>query len=172
MSSPFKTPQEFLAAKGPIYSFSSSPVIIGLFILISAAISLWFIYASYTIKTTKSEEKNTAVLSILLAISALSLADVLYKPDVEKTKATPTQKAVVAERVSNVKRGQRWQVPTALLGMTLTGGTLPRSLRTKARRSIKRQSGLSRLIHPLARVLSRQQRSSPAVRYRSKRQSW
>ena len=56
MSSPFKTSQEFLEVKGPLYTFANNPVWIGVFLILSVLIFLWFIYASYQ---TKRDETNT-----------------------------------------------------------------------------------------------------------------
>lgn len=182
MSSPFKTSQEFLGAKGPIYSFGGNPVIIGLFIVISVAISLWFIYASYTMKNDKLDGKNndkldgknSAVLSILLALSAFSLADVVYKRQFEKTHHTVTHKEVAPERVSSSKQGQGWQVPAALLGMTVAGGTLQRRSRNKSRRSFQKLSSvLGSVFHQIRRVVPLRKHSPrTSLAYRSKRRSW
>jgi cation transport ATPase len=174
MSSPFKTSQEFLSAKGPIYSFGGSPVIIGLFLVISVAISLWFIYASYTMKNDRLDGKNSAVLSILLALSAFSIADVVYKPQFEKTHRTVTQKEVAPERVSSSKQGQGWQVPAALLGMTVAGGTLQRRSRNKSRRSFQKLSSvLGSVFHQIRRVVPLRKHSPrTSLAYRSKRRSW
>jgi len=133
MSSPFKTPQDFLEAKGPIYSFSGNPAIIGLLIILSVGILIWFIYAAYTIKNDKPEAKNPVVVGILIALSAFSLAESVYKPHIEKDNRTITHKEVGNERVGRAKRGHEGYIP-AVLGMIASGSTLQRQYRKSRRR--------------------------------------
>ncbi len=78
MSSPFKTPQEFLEVKGPMYTFANSPFWLTLFLVFTVLIFLWFIYASYKIKSSESSKSDPAVMSILLLTGFLSLAQSVY----------------------------------------------------------------------------------------------
>lgn len=50
MSSPFKTFEEFSAAKAEIYSYAHVPWVTPLLLVLSVLILLWFIIASYQIK--------------------------------------------------------------------------------------------------------------------------
>ena len=79
MSSPFKTSQEFLEVKGPLYTFANSSVWLTLFLVFSVVIFLWFIYASYTIKNSSdSKNPDPAMMSILLITGFISLAQSAY----------------------------------------------------------------------------------------------
>lgn len=89
MSSPFKTFKEFSEVDGPIYSFANSPGIIGLFIVVSAAIFLYFLYASFATHKGKTTAKNPVVLSLLIATSAFSLTNTVYA-NWQKSDRTPS----------------------------------------------------------------------------------
>ena len=134
MSSPFKTSQEFLEVKGPLYTFANSPVWIGVFLILSVLIFLWFIYASYQTKRdeTNTPTPNPTVLSLLLITSVLSLAESVYL-NTSKIKDQTARTPVV-----RVTKAHGW-LP-ALLGITV-GATRRRS-RPKRRRPKKSRNQL------------------------------
>jgi hypothetical protein len=76
MSSPFTNAKEFLEAKGPIYTFANNPTIIYLLLALSAAIAIYFLYASFSMyRKNKSKANDPALMSILLIAGlATSLA--------------------------------------------------------------------------------------------------
>lgn len=78
MSSPFKTPQEFLEVKGPLYTFANSPVWLTIFLILSTVIFLWFIYASYKIKSGSDVNSDVATMSILILTGLISVAQSIY----------------------------------------------------------------------------------------------
>ncbi len=126
MPSPFSTFKEFSETKGPIYTFANNPTMIGILLVICAAISLYFIYASFTMQDdTKS--KNPAVLSLLVLVSVGSMLSSWVQPAKD---ATTAHRRVKSEM-------QAWQ-PLAILGLLGTGTTIGR------RRSRKRNSNLRR----------------------------
>ena len=131
MSSPFKTSQEFLEVKGPLYTFANSPVWLAVFLILSVLIFLWFIYASYQTKRdeTNTPTPNPTVISLLIITSVLSLAESIYlnTSKVNQTARNP---------VTRVTKAQSAWLP-ALLGMSVTGAT--RRHRSKRRRSKNRK---------------------------------
>lgn len=142
MSSPFKTSKEFLEADGPIYSFGGSPVIISFFLVISGIILLWFIYASYTMKTGKPKANNPVVLSLLIVTSAFSLAESIYTSHHQKTKHKSLKKPVVAETISS-KPAQGWQVPIATAGLMIASRSIvQRRSYKRSRRSFQYSSSI------------------------------
>ena len=78
MSSPFKTSQEFLEVKGPLYTFANSPVWLTIFLILSVVIFLWFIYASYKIKSSSDVNSGIAAISILILTGTISVAQSIY----------------------------------------------------------------------------------------------
>lgn len=128
MSSPFKTSQEFLEVKGPLYTFANSPVWLAVFLILSVLIFLWFIYASYQTKRdeTNTPTPNPTVISLLIITSVLSLAESIYlnTSKVNQTAQNP---------VTRVTKAQGW-LP-ALLGITV--GATQRRYRPKRRRPKK-----------------------------------
>ncbi|MGF1589862.1 MAG: hypothetical protein ACFCU7_11575 [Pleurocapsa sp.] len=78
MSSPFKTSQEFLEVKGPLFTFANNYFWLTLFLVFSVIIFLWFIYASYTMKSGSEANSEIAMMSILLLTGFLSLAQSAY----------------------------------------------------------------------------------------------
>ena len=78
MSSPFKTSQEFLEVKGPLYTFANSPVWLIIFLILSVIIFLWFIYASYKIKSSSDVNSDIATMSILILTGFISVAQSIY----------------------------------------------------------------------------------------------
>ena len=78
MSSPFKTPQEFLEVKGPLYTFANSSVGLTIFLILSVIIFLWFIYASYKIKSSSDANSDIATMSIFILTGLISVAQSIY----------------------------------------------------------------------------------------------
>ena len=78
MSSPFETSQEFLEVKGPLYTFANSPVWLTIFLILSVIIFLWFIYASYKIKSSSDVNSDIATMSILILTGLISVAQSIY----------------------------------------------------------------------------------------------
>lgn len=78
MSSPFKTPQEFLEVKGPLYTFANSPVWLTIFLVLSVVIFLWFIYASYKIKSSSDVNSDIAAMNIFILTGLISVAQSIY----------------------------------------------------------------------------------------------
>ena len=78
MSSPFKTPQEFLEVKGPLYTFANSSFWLTLFLVFTVIIFLWFIFASYKIKASEPSKSDPAVMSVLILTGFISLAQSAY----------------------------------------------------------------------------------------------
>lgn len=78
MSSPFKTSQEFLEVKGPLYTFANNPFWLMLFLAFTILIFLWFIYASYKIKSSEPSKSDPAVMSVLILTGFISLAQSAY----------------------------------------------------------------------------------------------
>ena len=119
MSSPFKTSQEFLEAKGPLYTFASSPVWLGVFLILSVLIFLWFIYASYRTKGNEKHTPNPTVLSLLIITSVLSLSESV-RLNTSKVKNQSARNT--AARV--IKAQSAW---LPVLGITVAGVTRRRS---------------------------------------------
>ncbi|PIG93124.1 hypothetical protein [Gloeocapsopsis sp. IPPAS B-1203] len=139
MSSPFSNPKEFLEVEGPIYTFGNNSTIITFLLIVSAVLFLWFIYASYTIKSGKPAPKNPVVLSLLIAASTVSFASSVYNSTVEKI-YQPSRTKETPSRVSSSNK-QQWQLPMTLISMVASGGLLQRrSLKNhrKKRKTIKR----------------------------------
>ena len=78
MSSPFKTSQEFLEVKGPLYTFANSPVWLTIFLILSVIIFFWFIYASYKIKSSSDVNSDIAAIGILILTGTISVAQSIY----------------------------------------------------------------------------------------------
>lgn len=134
MSSPFSNSKEFLAAEGPIYTFGNNSTIVTIFLIVSAILFLWFIYASYKIKSGKPPAKNPVVLSLLIAASAFSLAGTAYNSKIDKINQPATKET--ASRVINFKK-QQWQIPMSLIGMVASGSGLQRRSPNRRKKQVK-----------------------------------
>lgn len=138
MSSPFSNSKEFLEAEGPIYTFGNNSTIVTFFLIVSAILFLWFIYASYTIKSGKPAPKNPVILSFLIAATSVSLASsVYYNSTVDKI-YQPSRTKEIKSRVIGSK--QLWQLPMTLIGMVASSSILQRRTqnRRRKRQTIKR----------------------------------
>ncbi|AFZ31573.1 hypothetical protein Glo7428_3085 [Gloeocapsa sp. PCC 7428] len=132
MSSPFSNPKEFLEAEGPIYTFGNNQFIITFLLIVSGLIFLWFIYASYKIKSSKPLAKNPVALSLLIAASAFSLAGTAYNSTADKIHQ-PTRRE---SRIISSKK-QQWQLPITLIGIVASGSLLQRRSKNRWRKRIK-----------------------------------
>lgn len=103
MSSPFETPQEFLKVKGPLYTFANSPVWLTLFLILSVMVFLWFIYASYQIKSgSNSKNSDIATMSILILTGFVSLAQSVYISGSTVIEAYRQKSSVFASRKTRI----------------------------------------------------------------------
>lgn len=109
MISPFSTFEEFSEAEGPIYTFANNPGMITLLLLLCAAIALYFLYSSFTMRQDRT--MSPVALSLLLIAGTVSLLSMPFQPTQSEARRPQT------ERQAN------WQ-PLALLGMLGTGRSM------------------------------------------------
>jgi len=50
MGSPFKTANDYLNATGTLHSFTGHPVTVGVTLVISVALTIYFLYKAYTVR--------------------------------------------------------------------------------------------------------------------------
>ncbi len=141
-ASPFSNYQDFYEATGPIYTFADRPALIGILLVVSALIFLYFIYSTYTMKKGSSSAKSPMILGLLLATSVASAADAIYsnhfRPDHHQT-VRVTQPV---GRSAPARHQGRFQ-PLMLLGMMGMGAGAVRRRVTQGGRS-SRQSRIKR----------------------------
>ncbi|MBD2090152.1 hypothetical protein H6F67_09830 [Microcoleus sp. FACHB-1515] len=126
MSSPFSSFQEFSEADGPIYTFANNPTMIGFLLILCLAITVYFLYASYTMKQDKSGN-SAAAIGLLLVAGAASLFN-LFTPSPKQPQMSDRPHP---QRSTTAKALQ----PLALLGMVGIGrSSLGRKRRRKSRR--------------------------------------
>jgi hypothetical protein len=129
MSSPFSSFKEFSEAKGPIYTFANNPTMIGFLLVVCLAITVYFFYASYTMKV-ETHAKTPKAIGLLLMAGAASILGMEFAPQSPKQPET--------SRHAQAQRAHNWQ-PLALLGLVGTGGTqLGRKRRSPRRKSRRR----------------------------------
>ena len=104
MSSPFKTPQEFLEVKGPLYTFANSPVWLTIFLVLSVIIFLWFIYASYKIKSDSNVNSDVATMSVLILTGLISMAQSIYVSGTTAVEAYLKKNNTVSTSIRNPSR--------------------------------------------------------------------
>lgn len=141
MSSPFSTFEEFSAAEGPIYTFANSPGVITFLILLSAVISLYFLYASFGMKNEFAKPTDeTGAIALLIATGVSALLSLVpgYSPSqrLEASNSRPT--------VARVLAGQRSALPGVFMGLTsltglVTGKSQQRPRRRSSTRSVRRR---------------------------------
>ena len=107
MSSPFKTSQEFLEVKGPLYTFANSPVWLTLFLVFTVLIFLWFIYASYKIKTSSNVNSDIATMSVLILTGFISVAQSIYVSGSTAVEAYLDKNNTVSTSIRNPSRRVR-----------------------------------------------------------------
>ena len=106
MSSPFKTPQEFLEVKGPLYTFANSSVWLTIFLILSVIIFLWFIYASYKVKSSSNSNSDVAMMSVVILTGFLSLAQSIY------VSGTTAVEAYLQKNKSNISLTRKARTPS------------------------------------------------------------
>ncbi len=169
MSSPFNSFKEFSEAEGAIYTFANNPTLIGILIILSALVFLYFIYASFSIKKGQSTAKNPGVLGLLIAASAFSLAESAYTSYIEQTDKTVSQKSGSAQ-VTRLGQGLGPQGLMAGMGMTIAGSTIRGR---RGRRSPYGSRTLNSVWSSLRRIPSRlfprlRSRQTPAAQRRKR----
>lgn len=136
MSSPFSTFEEFSAAEGPIYTFASSPSVITFLILLSALISLYFLYASFGMKNEFAKPTNeTGAIALLIATGISALLSLVpgYSPSQRLEANNPRLAA------AKVQIGRGAALPSVFMGLvSLTGLAAVRSQQRPRRRSSAR----------------------------------
>lgn len=142
MSSPFSTFEEFSAAKGPIYTFANSPGVITFLILLSALISLYFLYASFGMKNEFAKPTDeTGAIALLIATGVSALLSLVpgYSPSqrLEANDLRPT--------AARVHASPRATLPGVLMGLaSMTGLATGRNRqrpRRRPARSMRRRQG-------------------------------
>jgi hypothetical protein len=89
MSSPFSSAKEFMEAKGPIYTFANNPTAIGVFLVLSLVITIYFFYASFAMYQKEKSKADPVVMSVLLVAGlATSMASALMGTDQKKQPTT------------------------------------------------------------------------------------
>jgi drug/metabolite transporter (DMT)-like permease len=131
MNSPFSSFKEFSEAKGPIYTFANNPTMIGFLLVVCLAITVYFFYASYTMKHG-TPAKTPGAIGLLLVAGAASILGMEFAP--QSHKQPETSRHPQAQR----SVAHNWQ-PLALLGLVSTGGTqLGRKRRSPRRKPLRR----------------------------------
>ncbi len=136
MSSPFSTFEEFSAAKGPIYTFANSPGVITFLILLSALISLYFLYASFGMKNEFAKPTDeTGAIALLIATGVSALLSLVpgygSSQRLEANDLRPT--------AARVHTGRGAALPSVLMGLaSVTGLATSRSKQRPRRRSAAR----------------------------------
>jgi hypothetical protein len=131
MSSPFSTFKEFSEAKGPIYTFSHNPTVGGIFLGLSLVITIYFFYASYTMKQEDKPATNLAALGLLIVTGVTSLfSSLLHPAPAKQDEAARYRHAPVA----SAKTDKTWQ-PFVALGMMSIGSVMGRPQRRSLHRS-------------------------------------
>lgn len=128
MISPFSSFKEFSEAKGPVYTFANNPTMIAILLVICLGITVYFFYASFTMKQEDSKPVTPATLAMLLLAGAASLIGSLIpgQPSRQPTAAYRSQPAIQ-------RQARDWQ-PLAVLGLTGVGGSLFGRKKTSRRR--------------------------------------
>ncbi|MBD2465075.1 hypothetical protein H6G89_29130 [Oscillatoria sp. FACHB-1407] len=132
MTSPFSSFEEFSSAEGPIYTFANNPTVIAILLIICALMTIYFVYASYTMKLD-SKSPDAKAIGLLLVAGFASVMGTLFNPNTERREA-------VNPRHSHEMRAERsnWQ-PLALLGMVGLGGAAKgRSSKRRSSRKVRR----------------------------------
>lgn len=139
MSSPFDSFKEFSKAEGAIYTFANNPTLIGILIVVSALVFLYFIYASFSIKKGQSTAKSPGMLGLLIAAS-VSLAESAYTSYTEHHK--PVSQKQGPAQVARSGQGSGQQGPMAAMGITFASGTVWGRLRLRSRRRSRQPNSI------------------------------
>jgi len=138
-ASPFKTGEEFAGALdgptgGAIYTFADRPALIGIMVVLSALIFLYFIYASFNVKAGESTAKSPEVLGVLLLVGAASAMMSLY----ETVKGPNPRRASARQEMAQTRSENSPGAVPALLGMTSLAGLSSRRKRRQRPRKYLR----------------------------------
>lgn len=130
MSSPFSSAKEFMEAKGPIYTFANNPTAIGVFLILSLAIAVYFFYASFAMYRKEKSKTDPVVMSVLLVAGlATSMASSLMGTGEKKQPVTAYRQDLRYERQSEHRNSDG-------LWMGLMGaGAMGRPAQRRSRRS-------------------------------------
>lgn len=136
-ASPFSSWEEFEGAidgptGGAIYTFADRPALNGIMLVVAALIFLYFIYASFHIKSGSSSAKSPPVLGLLLVAGAASAMTTLYEGVTEQQAG---QRTAHSELSQTTKASRR--LPIALLGMTGIAGVSKRKRAKSLRRRLR-----------------------------------
>jgi hypothetical protein len=116
MTSPFSTFKEFSEAEGAIYTFANNPLMITILLIISALITLYFFYASFTMKQEPSKAPDAKAIGLLLVAGFATVFGSLLNPQADRREA-------VNSRYSQELRAERQTLkPLAFLGLMGLGG--------------------------------------------------
>jgi hypothetical protein len=134
-ASPFATWEEFQGANdgptgGAIYTFADRPALLGIATVVAVLLFVYFIYASFNIKSGDTSAESPHVLAVLLVAGAASAMATLYQG---LTDQKATHHASRSGQVSQVAKSSR-PLPAALLGMTGLAGLSSQRKRSKAMR--------------------------------------
>lgn len=131
MTSPFSTFEEFSNADGPIYAFANSSGVITFLILLSAAISLYFLYVSFGMKNEFARPTDdTGAIALLIATGVSALLSLVpgYASS-QRLEANDSRPTVV-----KVQSRQAAGLPAALLGLASVAGLTTGRNRGRSRR--------------------------------------
>ncbi len=137
-ASPFATWEEFEGAidgptGGAIYTFADRPALLGIATVVAALVFIYFIYASFHIKSGDTSAEPPHALGLLLVAGAASAMASLYEGVVDQKNPQQVSRSGEVSQVSKASR----QLPAALLGMTsLTGFTARRKRSKPVRRRL------------------------------------
>jgi hypothetical protein len=134
-ASPFATWEEFEGAidgptGGAIYTFADRPALLGIATVVAALIFIYFIYASFNIKSGDTSAEPPQALGLLLVAGAASAMASLYEGFIEQKTPQQVSRPGQVAQVSKTSRS----VPAALLGMTGLVGVAPKRKRSKTSR--------------------------------------
>ena len=134
-ASPFATWEEFEGAidgptGGAVYTFADRPALLGIATVVSALVFVYFIYASFHIKSGDTSAEPPHALGLLLVAGAASAMAGLYEGFVDQKPTQHTSRSGQVSRMSNSSR----KLPAVLLGMTSIAGMSAKRKRTKGSR--------------------------------------
>jgi hypothetical protein len=133
MSSPFSSAKEFMEAKGPIYTFANNPTAIGVFLVLSLAITVYFFYASFAMYRKEKSKTDPVVMSVLLMAGlATSMASALMGTDQKKQPATAYRHDLRYEQ-----RAEHRNTSNLLMGL-MGAGTMRRPGQRRSRSDRRR----------------------------------
>jgi hypothetical protein len=133
MSSPFSSAKEFLEAKGPIYTFANNPIAIGVFLILSLAITIYFFYASFAMYQKEKSKTDPALMGILLVAGlATSMASSLMGTDQKKQPVSAYRQNLRYERQAEHRNDSRGLF-MGLFGMGAMGKPALRRSRSRNR---------------------------------------